>query len=69
MGFNILSKTVMVSLCALMFTACDRNNSAEKAGENVDQAVENMGNKMDKAAESAGDSAKAAGDKIENKTD
>ena len=69
MESNILSKAVMIGLCALTFTSCDRNNSAERAGENVDRAVENMGDKIENSAENAGDRAKAAGDRIEDKTD
>ena len=69
MKSNSLTKLALICLIAATFTACERNDSAEKIGEDMDQAVENTGNKMDNAAESAGDKAKAAGDRIEDKTD
>ena len=58
MKYNLFTKLAFVCLVATSLTACERDGPAERAGE-----------KMDRAAESAGDSAKAAGNKIEDKTD
>ena len=69
MKYNLTAKLALICLVFLTFTACERNDSAEKVGEDMDRAVENMGNKMGNAAENAGDKAEAAGDKIEDKTD
>ena len=66
---NSLKKLALICVVAATFTACERDGSAEKIGEDMDRAVENMGNKIDNAAENAGDRAKAAGDRVEDKTD
>lgn len=69
MKVNSMTNLALVCLVAATFTACEREGSAEKVGEDMDRAVENMGDKMDNAAEDAGDRAEAAGDRIEDKTD
>lgn len=53
----LLSRKLLMLLVASMLTftvACDREGPAERAGENVDNAVENTG----EAVERAGDNVK-----------
>ena len=69
MKLELLSKVALIGLCTLVFSACDRNDSAERVGENMDQAAENMGDRIENSVENAGDRAEAAGDRIEDKTD
>jgi hypothetical protein len=49
--------------------ACERKGPAERAGENVDKAVERAGDKVERAGEKVGGAAERAGDKVEEKTD
>lgn len=64
-----------IALCTLVLTAliglsaCQEKGPAEKAGENIDNAVEEMGDKIENATDNAGDALEDAGDKIEDKTD
>ena len=69
MTSNFLAKLATICFITVTFTACDRNDSAERVGEDMDRAAENMGDKMENAAEEAGDRAEAAGDRIKDKTD
>jgi len=48
--------------------ACDVNKGpAEKAGEHIDNAVDNAGDKIENSADDAGDAIEEAGDKIKEK--
>lgn len=50
--------------------ACDTHEGpAERAGEDIDRAMENAGDKTEQAGEEARDSIEQAGDKIEDATD
>lgn len=46
----------------VLLSACESEGPAERAGEQIDQAVESAGEKVEEAADSAGES-------IENATD
>lgn len=65
-------KLVGFTLAALMALAgCNggEQGPAEKAGEQVDEAVEDTTNAAEDAADEAGDAVEEAGDKVENATD
>jgi len=49
--------------------ACERKGPAERAGENVDKAVERAGDKVERAGDKVGGAVERAGDKVEEKTD
>ena len=68
MKTNQLSIASLALLLALALTACEKG-PAEKAGENIDNAVEEMGDKIENATDGASDTVEEAGDKIEDKTD
>jgi len=66
------SKLALITLFLTAFiglTACQEKGPAEKAGENIDNAVEDMGDKIEDATDDAGEKVEEAGDKIEDKTD
>ncbi|MGE0684585.1 MAG: hypothetical protein AB7P69_27220, partial [Candidatus Binatia bacterium] len=73
---------VVLGLGVLLLGGCEQEGPAERAGKQVDEAVENLnktvkpdgpveraGEKVDEAVEAAGDKIKKAGDKIESATD
>jgi hyperosmotically inducible protein len=64
LGFTTLLLATLLGLAA-----CQEKGPAEKAGENIDNAVESMGDKIEDATDNAGDALEEAGDKIEDKTD
>ncbi len=49
--------------------ACERKGPAERAGEQVDKAVEGAGDKVEQAGEKAGGAVEKAAEKVEEKTD
>lgn len=49
-------------------TGCEQQGTAEKAGEKVDQALQESQNKVETAVEGAGEKLEAAGDKLQEKT-
>lgn len=69
MKFNTLALSTLVFTTVIGLSACQEKGPAEKAGENIDNAVEEMGDKIEDATDGAGDAIEDAGDKIEDKTD
>jgi len=57
----------LLSLLAL--SACEQKGPAERAGEQIDNAVERAGDKIENATDDAGKTLEQAGDKIEDATD
>ena len=51
------------------WVACDKEGPAEKAGEKIDEAVDEAGDKMEQAGEKVDDAVEEAGDKMEKATD
>ena len=49
--------------------ACERKGPAERAGEQVDKAVEGAGDKIEQAGEKVGGAVEKAAEKVEEKTD
>jgi len=49
--------------------ACEKEGPAERAGEKIDDAVEEAGDKMEQAGEKVDDTVEEAGDKVEQATD
>ena len=68
-----LTRISLTALLAGMFavgiSACEDKGPAEKAGERVDEAIEETGDTMEEAAEEAGDELEEAADRVEEKTD
>ena len=61
LGVLILSGFMLIS-------GCDKDGPAERAGEQVDEAVQDGSNKVEDMVESAGESLEEAGDKIKQDT-
>ncbi|MCO6412474.1 MAG: hypothetical protein J5I92_06990 [Thiogranum sp.] len=60
---------VMAMATPLFLAGCERNEGpAERAGENVDEAMEKAGETMDDAVEQAGEAVEEAGDRIRDET-
>lgn len=60
---------VVVSLAAVFgLSACKQEGPAEKAGQKVDQSLDQSGKKIDQAAEQAGKEIKKAGDTLSDKS-
>lgn len=59
----------MALLSLLALSACEQKGPAERAGEQIDNAVENAGDKIENATDEAGKAIEEAGDKIEKSTD
>lgn len=62
-------KKIVSLLCGLMLigfvSACEQEGPAEKAGEKVDQAVEESQEAMEEAGEESQDAAEQAGESVE----
>lgn len=69
MKLNRLTLRALLLTTLIGLTACQEKGPAEKAGEQIDNAVEEMGDKIEDATDNAGDAVEEAGDKIEDKTD
>jgi hypothetical protein len=54
-----VSRTILFALIAgtLLFSACEKDGPAERAGESVDQAVDNAGEAIEDAGDSIQDAA------------
>ena len=58
-------KLVVVSMAiAAGLVACNKPNTAETAGQKIDEATEKAGQKMEQAAEKAGEKMEQAADKL-----
>lgn len=69
MKLNTLALSALLLTTFIGLTACQEKGPAEKAGESIDNAVENMGDKIEDATDEAGGKLEEAGDAIEDKTD
>lgn len=56
-------------LMVLALAACQEKGPAEKAGEKIDNAMENAGDKIEDATDKAGEKMEDMGDKVEDATD
>lgn len=50
MKLNVMRVLSLMAL-AMVLTACDSDGPAERAGENIDNAVESAGDKMEEAGD------------------
>lgn len=67
---KLTSKKMIVMgllMASVNFTlvGCGNDGPAERAGEKVDQAIENSGEKMEEAGEKANEAIEESGDKLE----
>lgn len=63
---SLLRTLALAGLFAAPLSGCpDKKGSAERAGENVDEAVEGAGDKVEEAADEVGDEIEEAGDKLD----
>ena len=69
MKLNTLALGALLLTTMIALSACQEKGPAEKAGESIDNAVENMGDKIEDATDDAGGKLEDAGDAIEDKTD
>lgn len=69
MKLNTLALSALLLTTMIGLSACQEKGPAEKAGENIDNAVEDMGDKIEDATDGAGEKLEEAGDAIEDKTD
>jgi hypothetical protein len=76
--YQKLSSVVCAGIFAITLGGCEREGPAERAGEKVDQAVEDLGKaegpaerageKADKAVDEAGEALEEAGEKVREAT-
>jgi len=59
---------VCVSVLAFGFVGCEKQGPAEKAGEEIDEAVGAAGNKVEKAADEVKEEVNEAADEVEDAT-
>ncbi len=68
-----ISMALVISSLLVLLPGCEKNGSAEKVGEKIDNVVENIGEKLDQAAKNAGErldeAAKNTGEKVEEVSD
>jgi predicted small secreted protein len=57
---------LLMTLFAAGLAGCEQEGPAERAGEQIDEAMQEAGEKMDDAVEEAGDKVEEAGDAVEN---
>lgn len=65
---NILS-ALLIALGLTLAGCAEDQGPAEKAGENIDESMEQAGDKIEGAADEMGDTFEEAGDKMEQSTD
>ena len=63
-----LITVIVLSLSIFAFTACESKGPAEKAGEKIDQAVEETSDKAKEAAEAIEDKAEEVGTAVKKTT-
>lgn len=63
-----ITLAILIGAALLTLPACKKDNSAENAGEAIDNAAEKTKDKMKEGAEKVGDAAEKAGDKIKDAT-
>lgn len=68
MNFKILIASVFVGLL-VMALGCEQEGPAERAGENVDEAVEQSKESMSDAMDAAGEQIEEAGDAVRAETE
>ena len=65
---ELLYKILLPLCCAaslMLFVACENEGPAEKAGEKVDEAIEETQEKMEDAGEQVKDAVEEGGEKLE----
>lgn len=65
---NILS-ALLIALGLTLAGCAEDQGPAEKAGENIDESMEQAGDKIEGATDEMGDAFEEAGDKMEKSTD
>ena len=60
---------VLAAAMAIALGACEQQGPAEKAGERIDETMEEARESVNDAAETAGDKLEDAADKVEQKLD
>jgi hyperosmotically inducible protein len=69
---SIIKKLFLIFITAFFMvglSGCPEEGPAERAGEKIDEAVEDAGEKMEETGEKAGEAMEEAGDKAEDATD
>ena len=66
MNIEKMQLTALAMTLALALTACDKPNSAEKVGREIDQAAEKAGDKLDEASKKLGEQTAKTGTVIED---
>ena len=64
---QLIASGVLLSALAMM-VGCEQQGPAERAGEKIDEAVEDGKNDVEDAVEKAGEALENAGDEIREKT-
>ena len=68
-----ISMALVISGLLVLLPGCEQKGSAEKAGEKIDNVVENIGEELDEAAKSASErldeAAKNTSEKVEEVSD
>jgi len=68
---KISQSSVLLSIAALIFTlaSCEQEGPAEKAGKNIDEAVEEMQEKAEDTGDKVMEQVEEATDKVEEAAD
>jgi hypothetical protein len=65
---NRYALAVCASILAFGFAACEKQGPAEKAGEEIDEALDTAGNKVEKAADEVKEEVNEAADEVKDAT-
>ena len=60
---------VLFGLLSIGVLSCEKEGPAEKAGEKIDQTVEEAGDKMEEAGEAVKETAEEAKEEVKEKTE
>ncbi|MBB3143180.1 hypothetical protein [Halomonas organivorans] len=64
-----LALAMFIGMTAMGLAACEEEGPAEKAGENVDQAMDEAGENIDESMDKAGETVEEMGDSVEQAAD
>ena len=64
-----LASVIVLSISICVFTACESKGPVEKAGEKIDQTMENASDKAKEATEAVKDKAEEVGQKVKKATE
>lgn len=72
MSMKTISSLLLALALGFALAACEREEPkgpAERAGENIDKAIEQAGDKAEEAADKLGQAIENTGDKLEQQTE